>query len=113
MPAGNSCDPDKPPRYWHPEAWRLRCAMLAARERLPYHTADARLLDGIERWMLYTGKGQPVPGPWWTMAVALASACSAALSDAPARRLIAPWVRREAEGVPSVGGFAPIDLEGG
>lgn len=73
--------------------------------RLPYASADARLLDGFEKWLGWRGKGQPVPGPQWALACALASAVGSALADPVAARLLAPWARREA--VPS--GDAPGD----
>lgn len=107
---GGGCDPAKPPRYWAPEAWRLRCALLVARQRLPYHTADARLLDGVERWVLYTGKGKPVPGPWWALAVALASAAASALADADGRVLLAPWCQRGPTPSGETEAFKPLDL---
>ena len=99
------------PRGWAPEAWRLRCAVVVARQSLPYHTADARLLDGVDKWLLWTGKGKPVPGPWWTVACGLVSAVYPALADATARALIAPWGRGAAGAAPAdagPGGFRPL-----
>lgn len=108
MPGGASQDPSRPPRYWAPEAWRLRCAVVAARQALPYHTADARLLDGVDKWLLWTGKGKPVPGPWWALACALARAMAPCLSDVGAGRLLAPW--SQGDGVPGAepDGFRPL-----
>jgi len=103
-------DPERPPRHWAPEAWRLRCALYDAMTRLPYGTADARLLDGVDKWVGWTGKGKPVPGPWWALACALVAAMAPCLADATARRLVAPWGR--GEGVAGAdagpGGFRPL-----
>lgn len=103
--AGAGLDPARPPRHWAPEAWRLRCAIATARQSLPYATADARLLDGVEKWLLWTGKGKAVPGPWWALALALVAAMHPCLADAAAARLVAPWARET--GVP--GGDAGPD----
>jgi hypothetical protein len=89
-------DPARPPRHWAPEAWRLRCAVYDAMVRLPYASADARLLDGYEKWLGWRGKGQPVPGPWWALACALASAVWGGLEDTVSARLVAPWGRHGA-----------------
>ena len=106
---GTRRDPARPARHWHPEAWLLRCAVWDAGTRLPYASADARLLDGFEHWLGWTGKGQPVPGPWWGLACGLAAAVVPALADPVAARLVAPWARDGA--VPSgdaSGGFRPL-----
>ncbi len=78
--------------------------------RLPYASADARLLDGFEKWLGWTGKGQPVPGPWWALACALASAVVPALADATAARLVAPWAGAGATpaGDAGPGAFRPL-----
>lgn len=102
------CDPARPPRYWAPEAWRLYCAVTDARQRLAYATADARLLDGVEKWLVLQGKGKPVPGPWWSLAVALTAQAWACLSDEPSRRLLAPWARPGAGPAPADVGFRPL-----
>lgn len=99
MPGGASQDPTRVPRGWAPEAWRLRCAVVTARQALPYASADARLLDGVDKWLLWTGKGMPVPGPWWALALALVRAMGGCLASPDAARLVAPWAR--GEGVPS------------
>jgi hypothetical protein len=86
----------------------MRCAVCIARQALPYASADARLLDGVDKWLLWTGKGKPVPGPWWALGCALTSAMAACLSDAGARRLVAPWV--SGDGIPAAepNGFRPL-----
>ena len=94
-------DPLRPPRYWAPEAWRLRCAVYDAMTRLPYASADARLLDGLEKWLGWTGKGQPIPGPWWARACVLTAGVHQALADATSARLVAPWA--------GAGAIAPAD----
>jgi hypothetical protein len=79
--------------------------------RLPYATADARLLDGFAKWLEWTGKGQPVPGPWWALACALAGAVVPALADAGSARLVAPWARRDGTVAPADAGpgeFRPL-----
>lgn len=82
--------------------------------RLPYGTADARLLDGIDKWIGWTGKGQPIPGPWWALACALVAAAVPCLADATARRLVAPWGRREgpAPADAGPGEFRPLGAKG-
>lgn len=89
------------PRHWAPEAWRLRCAVVTARQALPYASADARLLDGVDKWLLWTGRGKPVPGPWWALALRLVAAMTPCLADPGAGRLVAPWCHG--------GGVAPAD----
>ncbi len=91
MSGGASCDPGRTPRGWAPEAWRLRCTVCIARQALPYASADARLLDGVDKWLLWTGRGKPVPGPWWALACALTSAMAPCLASSEAARLVAPW----------------------
>ena len=110
MSGGASQDPARPPRGWAPEAWRLRCAVVTARQALPYASADARLLDGVDKWLLWTGKGKPVPGPWWGLACALTAACHSCLADAGAVRLVAPWVQHGAvpSGDAGPGAFRPL-----
>src|SRR6476660_1320202 len=112
MAGAAHADPDRPRRGWAPEAWRLRCALRAARERLPYATTDARLLDGVERWVLGTGLGRPVPGPWWALALALVTAAARCLADAASRRLVAPWVSGGATEPAAASAFKPLDLDG-
>lgn len=101
-------DPARPPRHWAPEAWRLCCAVYAACSRLPYASADARLLDGFHKWMLWTGKGQPIPGPWWTRCCALAGALARCLADVDSASLVAPWCHGEGAAPGEGGGFRPL-----
>jgi len=98
MPSG--ADPTRPPRGVDATAWRLRCALRDAVARLPYATAEARLLDGLERWVkLALTPGQTAPGapalvstgPAWA-AVLYAVAASAALVSEDSRALLAPWL---------------------
>jgi len=71
--------------------------------RLPYASADARLLDGLEKWMGWTGKGQPVPGPWWALALRLVAAVVPALADPASALLVAPWARDGGSGQADAG----------
>lgn len=103
-----SRDPARPPRHWAPEAHRLRCAVYDAYTRLPYASADARLLDGVEKWLGWTGKGQPVPGPWWNTATHLVSAVHPALADATAKALVRPWCVEPGAAPAEPGGFRPL-----
>ncbi len=73
----------------------MRCAVCIARQALPYASADARLLDGVDKWLLWTGKGHSVPGPWWALALALVTAMVPCLADPASARLLAPWCQRE------------------
>ncbi len=95
-----SVDPDRPPRHTDPVVWRLRCALLSARERLPYASAEARLLDGLERYVKFAARPGLAPldggaalrstGPAWA-AVLTAVAAAAELCGPEARGLLAPW----------------------
>lgn len=76
--------------------------------RLPYASADARLLDGVHKWVGWTGKGQPVPGPWWGVACRLTSAVAEALADADGRNLLAPWASVGPSAPAEPGGFRPL-----
>ncbi len=86
----------------------MRCAVWDAMTRLPYASADARLLDGFEKWLGWTGKGQPVPGPWWTVATGLVSAVYPALADATARALVRPWCAGPGAAPADPSGFRPL-----
>ena len=83
---------------------------MTARQALPYASADARLLDGVDKWLLWTGKGKPVPGPWWGLACGLIAASHPCLASQAAARLVAPWARREAapSGDAGPGAFRPL-----
>lgn len=81
----------------------MRMALLAARERLPYASANARLLDGVERWVRIGGRGRAAAGPWWATAVALVAAAAAAV-DPDTALVLAPWVGLVAYAAPAVAG---------
>ncbi len=84
-------------RLHHPEVWRLSEALLAARQRLPYASPEARLLDGLQRWVQLEG-GAPDPAarlqpttPRWDGVLALVLATARLVSE-PSRRMLAPWL---------------------
>lgn len=84
------------PRGVHPEPWRLAETLLAARSRLPYATAEARLLDGLQRWVALESKAPadghalaPV-GPRWALVLAAVTA-TARLCSAETQTMLAPW----------------------
>lgn len=91
-PAGPRC-----PRGVHPEVHRLSTALLGARERLPYATAEARLLDGLQRWVRLestspaAGVSLAPVGPRWAAVLAAVRAV-ARLCSAESAGLLAPWV---------------------
>lgn len=97
----------KPPRGWAPEVWRLRTTLLAARERLPYATAVARLLDGVERYVRLEGRGRAAAGAWWAQVLDLVRAASA-LADAETRALLAPWAGLVRAPAVAGSGFRPV-----
>lgn len=107
---GRTYDPERPPKYWAKEAWRMRVAFRDAVARLPFTTADARLLDGVAVWLAYTGKGQPVPGPWWTLACRVAAAAVACVKDRQTADYLAPWSERAPGAAPAEAGagFRPL-----
>lgn len=85
------------PRGVHPEPWRLSETLLAARSRLPYATAEARLLDGLQRWLALEcrvpvgGVSLAPSGPRWAHVLAAVTAVARLCSD-DTQRLLAPWV---------------------
>lgn len=98
------------PRGVHPETWRLRHALLRAREARPYASADARLLDGVERYVRFEctspagGVSLAPVGPRWAAVLALVAATVRLLRD-PAPDL-EEWSR--VAGTPAPGyGVAP------
>jgi hypothetical protein len=99
---------DAPPRGWAPDVWALRVALLTARSRLPYASANARLLDGVERWVRMGGRGRPASGPWWAWAVALTRAAAGACDDEPTRRILAPWAGLVVDHPVAGTGFRPL-----
>jgi hypothetical protein len=93
------------PRGVHPETWRLAQTLLVARRRLPYASAEARLVDGLQRFVALDAK-VPVDGvsltpggPRWG-AVVTALQAIAALVSTDTRAMLAPWLPG---GVASVG----------
>lgn len=101
-------DPARPPRYWAPEPWRLYCALVEARVRLPYATADARLIDGVAHYVVMTGKGRATPSPWWTEVCDLVAAMLKCVADDGAQRLLSPWRSRTPGAATAPGGFTPL-----
>jgi len=99
---------DDPPRGWAAPVWALRVALLTARARLPYATAGARLLDGVERWVRMSGRGRAASGPWWAHAVALTAAAAAAVDDPPTSAILAPWVGLAVPAPVAGTGFRPL-----
>lgn len=87
----------KPPRGVHPEVWRLSETLLAARSRLPYASAEARLLDGVQRWIRLDltvpldGVSLTPTGPRWSAVLALVAA-AARLCSEDTRTMLAPWL---------------------
>lgn len=109
--------PGRAPAGVHPEVWRLRLAVVAAREALPYATAEARLLDGLRWWLQAASSGRTAAdrrlgasGPAWAEALVLVSAIAAVCSPAT-RTLLAPWVVRvAAAGAPAPTPGAGLDF---
>lgn len=96
------------PRGWHPDVWALQACLLVARCRLPYETGHARLVDGIQRWVKLTGKGQAPQGSWWAQTLALVEATVKAVDEPGTTQLLAPWCGRTVgKGVVSRTGFVP------
>lgn len=95
------------PRGVHPETWRLRCALLRAREARPYASADARLLDGVERYVRFEctspagGSALAPVGPRWAAVLALVEAAVRLLRD-PAPDLD-EWARLGGSPAPGFG----------
>lgn len=96
-----------------PQVWRLVEALSVAMKRLPYATAEARLLDGVGRWLSLEarglGAGGPVRlqphGPRWAAVLALVTASARLCSD-EAQALLAPWTTGVA-GAPGAPGVSP------
>lgn len=96
------------PRGVDPEVWRLSQTLLAARQRLPYATAEARLLDGVQRWVQLDarvpvdGVSLTPTGPRWAAVLALLAAVAPLVSD-ESRRMLAPWLGPATPGAPGQG----------
>lgn len=100
------------PRGVHPETWRLAEALLLAVQRLPYATAEARLLDGVQRFVRLEARA-PVDGvsltptgPRWAAVLRVVAAVAPLVSE-DSRRLLAPWV---APGTPGVVGQGAVGV---
>lgn len=96
------------PRGVHPKVHELATALLVARERLPYATAEARLLDGLQRWVKWEASSPaqgvalaPVGPRWADLLVAVAAV--ARLCSDETRGLLAPWSTAAATATPGVG----------
>lgn len=97
----------RPPKGWVAGVWELRITLLYARERLPWASPNARLLDGVERWVRMGGRGRQVGSGWWAHALALVGAAAAACDDAPTTALLAPWLGGVRPPAPAPAGPAP------
>jgi hypothetical protein len=92
----------------HPESWRLSEALLLARQRLPYATAEARLLDGVQRFVQLEcrapadGVSLTPVGPRWAAVLRVVDAVAPLVSE-DSRRLLAPWLGAGVAGVPGQG----------
>ncbi len=97
----------------HPETWRLRCALITARDRVPFATAEARLLDGLCWFVKAAAKGATCDpaadgrrlapgGPGWAGAVAAVGAV-ARVCSAETQVLLAPWCGGAAAGAATGG----------
>jgi hypothetical protein len=85
-------------------------ALLVARERLPYADAEARLLDGLQRWVALEAKAAGegrlrAVGARWAAVVGAVSAV-ARLCSPEAQTLLAPWAVAGA-GAPGAPGVSP------
>lgn len=98
------------PKGADPAVWALAEALLVARERLPYATAEARLLDGLQRWVALEAKAPGearlrAVGARWAAVVGAVSAV-ARLCSPEAQALLAPWAAAGA-GAPGAPGVSP------
>lgn len=84
------------PRGVNPAVFRLYLALAQARGRLAYATAEARLLDGLARYVRLecgaSSTGVPLTdvGPRWAELLG-AVAATARLCSAESQALLAPW----------------------
>jgi hypothetical protein len=98
----------KVPRGVHPETWRLASTLLVARQRLPYASAEARLIDGVQRFVQLDatspvdGVSLAPEGPRWRAVLAVLAAIAPLVSD-DSRRLFAPWIGVGVAGTPAQG----------
>jgi hypothetical protein len=70
---------------YHPIVWQLYNDLVAARKAVPYATATARIIDGIEKWVHYSGRHQPgdVSNPWFAHVLAMVWFARAAIVEQP------------------------------
>lgn len=93
------------PRGVHPETWRLSETLLAARRRLPYASGEARLLDGVQRFVQLDarvpvdGVSLTPTGPRWAAVMRLLAAVAPLVSE-DSRRMLAPWLGPATPGAP-------------
>lgn len=93
------------PRGVHPESWRLSETLLAARRRLPYASGEARLLDGVQRFVQLDirvpldGVSLVPAGARWAAVMRLLAAV-APLVSADSRSMLAPWLGPVTPGAP-------------
>jgi hypothetical protein len=101
------------PRGVHPEPWRLSEALLTTVRRLPYATAEARLLDGVQRFVRLEcrapadGVSLTPSGPRWAAVLRVVAAVAPLVSE-DSRRLLAPWTGGVAG--PGVAGSAGVGV---
>jgi hypothetical protein len=106
------------PRGVHPVTWALALDLELARDRLPYSTAEARLLDGLCRWVKLEcrvgsgpdGAALSPAGPRWASCL-LAVQASARLCGDATRTILAPWLADADRAGPA--GVAPGPGPGG
>jgi hypothetical protein len=104
----------KKPRHVDPQVWALVTALVQARESLPYESSEARLLDGVARWVRTAATGTTGPdgvvlrpeGPVWAAVLALVGS-AARLCGEGSRRLLEPWAGLSPAGAPPGAGVSP------
>lgn len=104
----------KKPRHVDPEVWALVLALTQARDSVPYATAEARLLDGLARWVRQAATGTLAPdgvvlaprGPVWASVLAAVGA-TARLCGEGTRRLLGPWLGPSPSGAAPTAGVSP------
>jgi len=114
-PTVGAADGDRPvPRGVHPETWRLSETLLAARRRLPYASGEARLIDGVQRFVQLDarvpvdGVSLTPTGPRWAAVLRLLAAIAPLVSE-DSRRMLAPWLGPSAA-LPGAPGQADVGV---